>query len=131
MSTEDETKRPKADEGPPIFKRTERPKDPAACWEFRGAIDSKGYGRVFWKGRNGALAHRVAPEMHQVRAPGAGDSPGEHPKSSREENPLPGWPSVDRGEHLPVQESADLSRVCEGSFFRRYSRKQREKHDRE
>lgn len=36
----------------------------SGCWLWSGTIDAKGYGRVFWKGRTTARAHRVSYEIH-------------------------------------------------------------------
>jgi hypothetical protein len=33
------------------------------CWDFTGYIDPDGYGRIYWRGRNGYPAHRAAYEL--------------------------------------------------------------------
>lgn len=33
------------------------------CWEFNGYRDPNGYGRIYWKGKQARLAHRVAYEL--------------------------------------------------------------------
>jgi HNH endonuclease len=34
-----------------------------ACVEFTGYLDANGYGRIYWRGRHGYLAHRAAYEL--------------------------------------------------------------------
>jgi hypothetical protein len=41
----------------------------SGCWEWAGRVDSDGYGKLSWRGRNGVLAHRISYAMFNGAIP--------------------------------------------------------------
>jgi len=54
-----------------FWKKVKIPKDPNACWEWKGAKTSRGYGKVFNKGKT-LSAHRVSYRIMVGRIPKGG-----------------------------------------------------------
>lgn len=45
-----------------LFSKTTLTNGELGCWEFTGCLDRGGYGRIYWGGKRGYLAHRAAYE---------------------------------------------------------------------
>lgn len=74
-------------------------KTQSGCWEWTGGL-SRGYGRFWFKGRVGALAHRISWQIHKGPIPG--DLPLDH---------LCRNPKCVNPDHLePVTQAVNMSR---------------------
>jgi hypothetical protein len=72
MSTESESPTPSRKsntETTRLFSKVSYKTDDLACWEFTGYRDPDGYGRIYWRGRSGYLAHRAAYELAYGQIP--------------------------------------------------------------